>query len=85
MGPTETLARFVVDTQLRDLPTKAVEISKLVILDVLGVTLAASQQTIAQILTEYLREAAAAPRAGVIGSPLRTEPALAAWANGALA
>ncbi len=32
-----------------------------------------------------MREAAAAPRAGVIGSPIRTEPALAAWANGALA
>ena len=85
MGPTETLAQFVVDTRLQDIPPKAVEISKLVILDVLGVTLAASRQAVARILTEYLREAAAAPRAGVIGSPIRTEPALAAWANGALA
>ena len=85
MGPTETLAQFVVDTRLQNIPPKAVEISKLVILDVLGVTLAASRQTIARILNQYLREAAAAPRAGVIGSPLRTEPALAAWANGALA
>ncbi len=85
MGPTQTLAHFVVDTRLGDIPPKAVEISKLVILDVLGVTLAASRQTIARILNEYLREAAAAPKAGVIGSPLRTEPSLAAWANGALA
>ena len=85
MGPTETLAQFVVDTRLQDMPTKAVEISKLVIRDVLGVTLAAARQAVARILTEYLREAAAAPRAGVIGSPIRTEPALAAWANGALA
>ena len=85
MGPTETLAQFVVDTRLGDIPPKAVEISKLVILDVLGVTLAASRQTIARILNDYLREAAAAPRAGVIGSDLRTERALAAWANGALA
>jgi len=85
MGPTETLAQFVVDTRLRDIPLKAMEISKLVILDALGVTLAASRQAIARILNEYLRDAAAAAKAGVIGSSLRTEPALAAWANGALA
>jgi 2-methylcitrate dehydratase PrpD len=85
MGPTETLAQFVVDTRLRDIPAQAIANSKLVILDVLGVTLAASTQAIARILNEYLSEAAAARQAGVIGSPLRTEPALAAWANGALA
>jgi len=44
---------------------------------------AASRQTIARVLNEYLREAAA-PRAGVTGSALRTEPELAAWANDAL-
>ncbi len=85
MGPTETLAQFVIDTRLRDIPTKAVEVSKLVILDVFGVTLAASRQAIARILVEYLREHGAAPKAGVIGSDLRTEPALAAWANGSMA
>ena len=56
MGPTETLAQFVVNTRLRDIPTKAIEISKLVILDLLGVTLAASRQAGAKIITEYLRE-----------------------------
>ena len=85
MGPTETLAQFVVDTRLRDIPTKAVEISKLVILDVFGVTLAASRHAIARILDEYLREHGAAPKAGVIGSDLRTEASLAAWANGSMA
>lgn len=85
MGPTETLAQFVVDTHLRDIPPKAVEISKLVILDVLGVTLAAARQPVARILNEYLRECGAAPKAGVIGSELRTERSLAAWANGSLA
>jgi 2-methylcitrate dehydratase PrpD len=85
MGPTETLAQFVVDTQLRDIPTKALEISKLVILDVFGVTLAASRHAIAHLLGEYLREQGAAPKAGVIGSDLRTEASLAAWANGSMA
>src|SRR6266536_4443611 len=85
MGPTETLAQFVVDTHLGDIPSKAVEISKLLILDVLGVTLAAARQPVARILNEYLRECGAAPKAGVIGSELRTDAALAAWANGSLA
>jgi 2-methylcitrate dehydratase PrpD len=85
MGPTETLAQFVVDTRLRDISAKAVEIAKLVILDLLGVTLAASRQPIARILADYLHEISAAPKAGVIGSNLRTEASLAAWANGALA
>jgi len=85
MGPTETLAQFVADTHLRDIPSKAVEISKLVILDVLGVTLAAARQPMARILNEYLRECGAAPKAGVIGSELRTDASLAAWANGSLA
>ena len=57
MGPTEALAQFVVDTHLPDIPSKAVEISKLVILDVLGVTLATARQPVARILNEYLRAA----------------------------
>jgi 2-methylcitrate dehydratase PrpD len=57
MDPTETLAQFVVDTYLRDISSKAVEISKLVILDVLGVTLAAARQPVARILNEHLRAA----------------------------
>lgn len=85
MGPTETLAQFVVDARLQDIPATAVGISKLVILDVLGVTLAASRQAVARIMIEYLREHGASPKAGVIGSDLRTEPSLAAWANGSMA
>jgi 2-methylcitrate dehydratase PrpD len=52
MGPTETLAQFVVDTHLGDIPSKAVEISKLVILDVLGVTRAAVRQPVARMLRD---------------------------------
>jgi 2-methylcitrate dehydratase PrpD len=84
MGPTEALARFVVETRLRDIPQQAIETSKLVILDALGVTLAASVHPAARIITEYVRDAGASPRAGVIGTNLRTEPSLAALANGTL-
>ena len=86
MGPTETLAQFVVDTRLRDIPPKAVEISKLVILDVLGVTLAASRQAdSADTESNTCAKRRRRRERRVIGSRSRTEPALAAWANGALA
>src|SRR5260221_11696296 len=84
MGATEALAQFVVNTKLRDIPIKAIETSKLVILDLLGVTLAASRQPGAKIITDYVREFGAAAKAGIIGSDLRSDASLAAWANGTL-
>jgi len=85
MSPTETIAQFVVDTHARDIPEQALETAKLVILDALGVTLAASAQPAAKILTEYVRNLEAAPKAAVIGTQVRTAPALAALANGTMA
>lgn len=85
MGPTERLARFVVETRIENIPVRAVETAKLVILDALGVTLAGSRQPAARILTDYVRELGAAPRAGVIGADLRTAPPLSALVNGSMA
>jgi hypothetical protein len=55
MGSTETLAQFVVDTHLCDIPSKAAEISKLVILDVLGVASCATM-TLSPTRAEQLGE-----------------------------
>jgi len=85
MGPTEALAQFVAKTHARDIPTKAIETAKLVILDTFGVTLAASALPAARIITEYVRDHEAAPRAGVIGTKVRTTAPLAALANGTMA
>jgi 2-methylcitrate dehydratase PrpD len=85
MSPTEMIAQFVIDTQARDIPKQAFETAKLVILDALGAILAASAHPAAQIVTEYVRDFEAAPRAGVIGTKVRTAPALAALANGTMA
>ncbi|HEY7556544.1 MAG TPA: MmgE/PrpD family protein [Candidatus Binatia bacterium] len=85
MGPTEILAQFVVETDLNSIPGKAVETSKLVILDAVGVTLAAARQRATAIITDYVRAFGALAQAGVIGSDLRTEASLAAWVNGTMA
>lgn len=85
MSPTEMIAQFVIDTQARDIPQQALETAKVVILDALGVILAASAHPAAQIVTKYVQEFEAAPRAGVIGTKVRTAPALAALTNGTMA
>ncbi len=85
MSPTETIAQFVVDIHARDIPKQALETAKLVILDALGVTLAASVQPAGRIIAEYVRDFEAAPKATVIGTKIRTAPALAALANGTMA
>lgn len=85
MSPTESLARFVVETRLEDIPRKALENAKLVILDALGVTLAGSQQPAARILAAHVRDLGARPRASVIGTNVKTAPELAALVNGSSA
>ncbi len=85
MGPTESLAKFVVETRIAEIPDQAVKTAKLVILDALGVTLAGSQQPAARIIMDYVRSLGGDPRAGVIGANLKTAPALAALVNGSSA
>ncbi|MFQ5850400.1 MAG: MmgE/PrpD family protein [Candidatus Binatia bacterium] len=85
MGPTERLSQFVVETRAKDIPSQAMGIAKLVILDALGVILAGSRQPAARIITEYVRELGGAPRARVIGANVWTAPPLAALANGTMA
>ncbi|MEE9550172.1 MAG: MmgE/PrpD family protein, partial [Candidatus Binatia bacterium] len=85
MGPTEKLSQFVVETRAKDIPSHAIEIAKLVILDALGVILAGSRQPAGRIVTEYVRELGGVPRARVIGTNVWTAPPLAALANGTMA
>jgi 2-methylcitrate dehydratase PrpD len=85
MGPTATLAQFVVETRIEDIPSRAIETAKLVILDALGVTLAGSQQQAAKILTQYVRGLGAQPKASVVGAGLKTSADLAALVNGSSA
>jgi 2-methylcitrate dehydratase PrpD len=81
-GATETLAQFVATTRLVDIPPAAVQNAKLMMLDTLGVILAATRDPGCKLLARWAEEQEAAPRATVVGQGFRTSPMLAALVNG---
>jgi 2-methylcitrate dehydratase PrpD len=84
MGPTQTLAHFVTTTHADDLPDWLLHEAKRTLINALAVSLSASRHPSSHTLVDWVRSEGAAPRAGVIGSDLRTSPTLAALINGFL-
>ena len=82
MNVTETLAEFVVTTDLARIPSKAQEIAKQAILDCLGVMLAGSRDLIAEKIMALLQDMGGEPKASVFGKRVKTSSPLAALANG---
>jgi 2-methylcitrate dehydratase PrpD len=82
---TATLTRFAQSLRVEDLPAGVVARAKDLVLDTLGVALAAVPDTLGQTITQHVRGFAAAPEATVVGSTWKTAASLAALANGTLA
>jgi 2-methylcitrate dehydratase PrpD len=83
---TQLLASFVADTPSEAIPNVAVEPAKDVILDAVGVALAASARAIGKIVLRYVAENAGAPATcTVFGSETKASVSMAAFANGTLA
>ncbi|MFC2039261.1 MmgE/PrpD family protein [Chloroflexota bacterium] len=85
MGATERIASFIVETGYDQIPEEAVKVAKVAILDCLGCALAGSLEPAARIITQYVKEMAGKPEAGVIASGFKTTAAGAAVANGSMA
>ncbi len=84
-GPTAQVAEFVIESSLKDVPPDAIKGAKNLILDTLGVGLAAVDQPIAQTIHEYVATLGGSPTATIIGTGgEKTTPSVAALANGAL-
>lgn len=83
---TERLTSFTVETRASDVPPSAINSAKQLILDTIGVALAASTRRIGKIITlQAAEENAASCAASVIGnSGLRVSASLAALANGTM-
>lgn len=83
---TEALVSFVVETPAAKVPAAALANARKVLLDTIGVTLAASARPIGEIISRYVAESSnAAGTASVIGARgIRTSAPLAALANGTL-
>jgi 2-methylcitrate dehydratase PrpD len=68
-----------------DLGPTSVNAAELVILDLLGVTLAATAYPVGRMVTDYVAGAGEEPRATVLGAGLRASTSAAAFANGVMA
>jgi 2-methylcitrate dehydratase PrpD len=84
-GLTKAICSFVVETRSADIPPAALESAKLLILDTIGITLAASSLPIGKIITQYVADANGRRVATVLGGGLKATPSMAALANGTMA
>lgn len=82
---TQPLASFAAGLNHNDMPSEAREVARQCLLDVLGVTLAATNEPLVQMLTAEAEEAGGAPQSTVIGKSFKTSAAQAALVNGAAA
>ena len=85
-GITRKLVGFLVDTPASAIPPSTGHFAKRVLLDTIGVSLAAAHRPIGNILSGYVREAGqgAAATSTVIGCGFKTTAPLAAMVNGSL-
>ncbi len=82
MNETQTLARFIADTEYETLPPPVVEAAKIAILDGVANMVAGSVQELAEIIGRYVRDSGGTPQSSVVGWGYRTNPPSAAFANG---
>ncbi len=83
---TDAIVRFGLETRFEDIPAEVLTLAKQLILDTIGVTLAASTRPIGKIITRRVIETSGRPKvATVIGGGVKVAPHLAALANGTMA
>lgn len=85
MDATAKIARFVVGTEFKKIPSEAVKMAKTAVLDCLGVALAGSKESSARICAEIARQEQAKEESSVIGQGFKSSAMHAAFANGTAA
>ncbi|HEX6176157.1 MAG TPA: MmgE/PrpD family protein [Candidatus Binatia bacterium] len=85
MHETAKIARFVVETEFKNIPSEAVKMAKTAVLDCLGVALAGSKESSARICAEIARQEHAKEESSVIGQGFKSSAMHAAFANGTAA
>lgn len=83
---TDKLVSFAAQTSMADLPSSTLESAKFLILDTIGVALAASSRPVGRIIARHVAATTGLPAtATVLGAKLRASPSMAALANGTMA
>lgn len=81
---TNIMAEWVYQNSFGDIPKSVIDYSKLCLLDWLGVTLAGSQEKMATILFDLIKEMGGKEHATVLGKGIKTSVLYAALINGAM-
>ena len=84
MGATETIARWIVNTEYEDIPPDAIRVANESCFDLLGVILAGSTQPVGEIIESFVSDQGAAPEATILASGQLTSMANAALVNGTM-
>jgi 2-methylcitrate dehydratase PrpD len=79
---TEKLAQFVIQTRDSDVPAEVINGACNALVDTLGCALAGSLDEGSEIAQKWVLETGARAQSTVVGTPLSTSPAEAAFANG---
>jgi 2-methylcitrate dehydratase PrpD len=83
---TDILARFVVETPGANVPSPAIDPAKVLMLDTIGVALAAAPRPIGKTIIDYVAARRGAPASATVwGAGIKVAPEMAALANGTLA
>jgi 2-methylcitrate dehydratase PrpD len=84
MGATETIAKWIVNTNYEDIPPDAIRVANESCFDLLGVILAAATEPVGEIIQQYVADQGGPPEATILASGLRTSIANAALVNGTM-
>ncbi len=83
MNATEQIARFIANTRYEAIPRPVLDATRTIILDGVANVLAGSTQPVLDYIRRYVDRLGGRPDCTVVGAPFRTNPPLAAFANGA--
>jgi 2-methylcitrate dehydratase PrpD len=84
-APSQAIADFATGFDLKSAPPIVIERARIAFVDTVGVMLAGSQSSPADIICDIIKLEGSAPVAAIVGRPLRASPQLAAQANGVAA
>ena len=84
MGATETIAKWIVETNYEDIPPDAIRVANESCFDLLGVILAGSQQPVGEIIQKYISSQGAALESTVLAGGFQSTQSNAALANGTM-
>jgi 2-methylcitrate dehydratase PrpD len=83
VNATEKIARFIANTRYEDIPRPVLDATRTIILDGVANVVAGSTQPVLEYIRRYVDRLGGRAECTVVGSASRTNPPLAAFANGA--